>query len=251
MGSNTFGGSSTVGARQRNIPFTGGGPVAQPWTPTFSGAGASLEVHFLNLDGAEILIKTYTLSATVTGIYGIGTFLADLQSQGNAYPEGFIAYCRNANIALGRTGTQKQTTNSILYDAKGNALVSQPEILEPGDALHWAMIAGSNGWKIYRDESSSSGATPVIAVGSLGTDRSGTITTGGLAQVAAAANVNRAEITFMNPFNATESLFWSDATTASASTYETKAGGTFTSRATNAISVFGATTAHAFVGTER
>lgn len=95
------------------------------------------------------------------------------------------------------------------------------------------------------------GGSTVSIIGTAGTDKSGTITTGGTAQVAAASNTSRSEFTGFNPLSATESLSWSDTGTATTSSYETIPGGTFTTNTTNAISVLGATTGHAYAATER
>lgn len=159
---NPFDDRSPFWPSNRSVGFTGGGPVAQIFTPTFAGAGASIEVHFLNQNQQDVFTKTYTLSATPTGILGIGTFSSDLLSIKPRCPEGFIAYARSGTVTVGRTGSQAQDLNWTTYSNAGVEQTSQPETMDPGDALHWGLVAGSNGWKIYRNESSSSGATPVI-----------------------------------------------------------------------------------------
>lgn len=97
-------------------------------------------------------------------------------------------------------------------------------------------------------------AWPVKSSGSL-TDRSNTITTGGTAQNAMAANTSRKYARITNPVSATESLWVNDSGTATAASpseellpgdqYET---GLFAP--TNAISVFAATTGHPYVARE-
>lgn len=87
------------------------------------------------------------------------------------------------------------------------------------------------------------------------TDRSGTITTGGTAQNAMAANTSRKYASVTNPISATESLFVNDAGTATAASpsYELLPGESYETGAfvpTNAISVLAATTGHAFIARE-
>jgi hypothetical protein len=114
-------------------------------------------------------------------------------------------------------------------------------------------------------------ATRVILVGSAGaagagsvvasvpsgalTDKSGTITAGGTAQVAAAANSSRKYLFLQNPTGAPGSLWFSTTATAVAASpsvelvpgasYET---GSFVP--TGAVSIIGATTGQAFTGRE-
>lgn len=87
------------------------------------------------------------------------------------------------------------------------------------------------------------------------TDRSGTITTGGTAQNAMAANASRKYARITNPISATESLWVNDSGTATAASpseellpgdqYETNGFAP-----TGAISVIAATTSHAFTARE-
>lgn len=85
------------------------------------------------------------------------------------------------------------------------------------------------------------------------TDRSGTITTGGVAQNAMAANTARKYARLKNPITATEDLYFSFTGTASASSDSLPAGYEAVSRSfvpTGALSIYAATTGHAFVAEE-
>lgn len=106
------------------------------------------------------------------------------------------------------------------------------------------------------------GGAPAAAVSiplSTATDRSGAVTAGGTAQNAMAANASRQGGFIYNPITAAqqniaaaESLFVSESGTANANTsVEIKPGGMFQIGSTNAISVLGATTSHAWSGEER
>jgi hypothetical protein len=84
------------------------------------------------------------------------------------------------------------------------------------------------------------------------TDRSGTLTAGGAAQEAVAANTSRNYLLIRNPINATEEL-WVNLTgtaTAASPSVRLDAGDYLIFEAgfipTNAVSVFAATTGHAF-----
>lgn len=84
------------------------------------------------------------------------------------------------------------------------------------------------------------------------TNRSGTITTGGTAQVAIAANTSRNYLFIRNPSDATEALWFSLVGTAAAASPSVRldAGDSFEYAGsfipTNAVSVFAATTGHAY-----
>jgi hypothetical protein len=84
------------------------------------------------------------------------------------------------------------------------------------------------------------------------TDRSGTITTGGVAQVLAAANASRVYLFVQNTSAGT--LYLSFTGTASASTLQLAPGASYENPAhfcpTGAVSIYGATTAQAFVAME-
>jgi hypothetical protein len=84
------------------------------------------------------------------------------------------------------------------------------------------------------------------------TDRSGTITAGGTAQAAVSANTSRNYLFVRNPIDATEALWVSLVGTAAAASPSVRldAGDSFEYAGsfipTNALSVFAATTGHAF-----
>lgn len=84
-------------------------------------------------------------------------------------------------------------------------------------------------------------------------DGSGTLTTGGTAQVAFIANSNRSYLMVQNPIAATETLFVNIAATAStsAASYELAPGGSITFQAGTApiaaVSVNAVTTGHRWV----
>lgn len=82
-------------------------------------------------------------------------------------------------------------------------------------------------------------------------NKGGTITAGGTAQVAMAANSSRAGMVLENPDSATEKLFYSFAGTATTSSPSLKIGQAIALDARtcpgSALSVLGATTAHPFV----
>lgn len=83
-----------------------------------------------------------------------------------------------------------------------------------------------------------------------GTDRSGTIATGGAAQNVAAANTARRGFDFQNTSD-TEMRVTENGTPATATTgFQVLAGGTFRTRTNRAISVFCATTGKTFAATE-
>lgn len=83
-----------------------------------------------------------------------------------------------------------------------------------------------------------------------GTDRSGTIATGGTAQNVAAANTARRGPDFQNTSD-TEMRVTENGTAATATTgFQVLAGGAFRARTNRAISVFCATTGKAFAATE-
>jgi hypothetical protein len=97
-----------------------------------------------------------------------------------------------------------------------------------------------------------SGTVNVVASGPL-TDHSDTITTGGVAQDAMAVNSSRKFARLKNPDTATEDLYYSFTGTASASSDVLHAGDEMIAVSfvpTQALSVFAATTAHAFVAEE-
>lgn len=85
-----------------------------------------------------------------------------------------------------------------------------------------------------------------------GTNRSGTITTGGTAQVLAAANTSRKSLTGQN-ISAGDLWLNEIGGTAAANTagsYRVAPGGTFSVSTNRAISIVGATTSQAFTATE-
>jgi len=83
-----------------------------------------------------------------------------------------------------------------------------------------------------------------------GTDRSGTITTGGTAQQVAAANPSRVGITFQNTSDTV--MYLSENGTAASATngYQLAAGAPVNVSTNRAISVFCATTGKTFAATE-
>lgn len=91
-----------------------------------------------------------------------------------------------------------------------------------------------------------------MSIGHL-TDASGTITTGGTAQVLLAANPARKYLFVQNPITATETLrVCPDATATTTNSFELAAGGVLELSdeeflSTGAISILAATTAHAFI----
>lgn len=96
------------------------------------------------------------------------------------------------------------------------------------------------------------GTVNVVASGAL-TNRSGTITTGGVAQNAMAANASRKYARLKNPVTATENLYFSFTGTASTSSDYLQAGYELVTDSfvpTSALSIYAATTAHAFVAEE-
>lgn len=101
------------------------------------------------------------------------------------------------------------------------------------------------------DESNRLTVAAVAAKGAL-TNRSGTITAGGTAQAAVAANTSRNYLLIRNPIDATEAL-WINLTgtaTAASPSLRLDAGDILTFEGsfvpTNAVSVIAATTGHAF-----
>ena len=83
-----------------------------------------------------------------------------------------------------------------------------------------------------------------------GTDRSGSITTGGAAQNVAAANAARRGLDFQNTSD-TEMRVTENGTAATATTgYLVAGGGRFSARTNRVISVFCATTGKTFAATE-
>lgn len=113
------------------------------------------------------------------------------------------------------------------------------------------IIAGTVG----EDGAFDPGSVPVTPTSGALTDRSGTITTGGTAQTAAAANTARKHLFIQNPSTAPGSLWFSTTGTAvqaspsielvPGASYET---GTFVP--TGVVSVIAATTGHAFTARE-
>ena len=88
-----------------------------------------------------------------------------------------------------------------------------------------------------------------------GTDKSGSISSGGVAQNAIASNSSRRGWCIQNPPTATEVLYVRDSGTASATTGVALGAGQQVCNspgitATAAISVFAATTSHAYTGVE-
>lgn len=100
----------------------------------------------------------------------------------------------------------------------------------------------------------SSGDGEIAASGAL-TDKSGTITTGGTAQTAVAANTARKYLFIQNPSTASGSLWFSTVATAVAASpsIELVPGASYESGLfcpTGAVSIIGATTGMAFTGRE-
>lgn len=99
----------------------------------------------------------------------------------------------------------------------------------------------------------SSASAPIytqIASLPAGTDRSGSVTTGGTAKNVAAANTSRRGLDFQNTSD-TEMRVTENGTAATAATgYLVAAGGRFSARTNRAISVFCATTGKTFAATE-
>ena len=89
----------------------------------------------------------------------------------------------------------------------------------------------------------------VSVIGTSATDRSGTITTGGVAQNAMAANPARHQWNVYN--NSDTAMTVSVIGTASATSVSLVPGGLANGKETNAVSVFGPTTGKAFLAWER
>ncbi len=110
------------------------------------------------------------------------------------------------------------------------------------------VVAQTNGVRLYWPNGDEVGG------GTL-TDKSGTITTGGAAQDAAAANTSRHYLFLQNPSTAPGSLWFSTVATAVAASpsIELVPGASYESGMfcpTGAVSIIGATTGMAFVGRE-
>jgi hypothetical protein len=111
---------------------------------------------------------------------------------------------------------------------------------------------GSSAFGVDYVSASGSGGAAAAATLPAGTNRSGSITTGGTAQVLAAANPARVSLTAQN-ISTTD--LWVNETggTAAASTagsFRVVAGGAFSVSTNQAISVFGATTGQTWTATE-
>lgn len=106
----------------------------------------------------------------------------------------------------------------------------------------------------YADYTNGGSVTVAPTTGAL-TDKSGTITTGGTAQTAAALNASRKYLFIQNPSTAPGSLWFSTVTTAVAASpsIELVPGASYESGLfcpTGAVSIIGATTGQAFTGRE-
>lgn len=127
----------------RGFRADGGGWPVQPWVPCFSGSGATLEVHFLDADGSEIAVHTYTLSSTPVGAYGLtrtnSSFLADRPK--NAV--GFRAYARDADVSVGRGGTVNALSSGTYCDPAATL----PDTLYEDWSFDWCIVGGSDGWR--------------------------------------------------------------------------------------------------------
>jgi hypothetical protein len=118
----------------------------------------------------------------------------------------------------------------------------------PLDLVYTSLVDGSTGLATGTAANPLNVTTSGGGGGSL-TDASGTITAGGTAQTALAANSSRRYVLIENPVSATEVLYFSFTGTASASSPSLNPGGSFNSGSfvpTGALSLFAATTSHAF-----
>lgn len=101
-----------------------------------------------------------------------------------------------------------------------------------------------------------SASSPVSIVPTISTftDRSGTITTGGVSQTLMAANASRKSFLVQNPPTATENLYINFTSAASASTLALTPGASYFEESSvvtsEAVTVFAATTGHAFIAKE-
>lgn len=119
---------------------------------------------------------------------------------------------------------------------------------------------GSNVTELYKDMGGYQAKAVYIAGGSVGgssalpngTDRSGTITTGGTAQQLAAANTSRVSLTGQNISSGDLWISENGANAApnAAGSYKISSGQAFSVGTSRAISIYGATTAQAFTATE-
>lgn len=111
---------------------------------------------------------------------------------------------------------------------------------------------GSTAFGVDYTVASSSGGAAAAATLPAGTNRSGSITTGGTAQALAPANASRVSLTAQNI--STADLWVNEiggtAAANTAGSYRVIAGGAFAVATNQAISVFGATTGQAWTATE-
>ena len=132
---------------------TGGGFIASVYTPSFAGAGATLEVRALAADGGVVksnsntYTMSYPLTATACGVLGLSTagtgsaptWMADWPDQA----VGFIAYARGAAVTVGRGGESPNNPTDGLYIKVG---APQDEALAVGQCGAWALVADAHGW---------------------------------------------------------------------------------------------------------
>lgn len=183
-----------------------------------------------------------------------GSGVAELQEVRNAQPAtnayGGVTRDVNLDIALSalrdaitKTGPTSKTLADIVAALVGLSVsVSNFPGTQPVSLASLPALAAG---------SAVIGHVRVDTSGAL-TDRSGTITTGGVAQDAVASNAARRYLLVRNPKNAAESLWLSLVGTATAASpsLEIKAGEAYVAEdlfvPTNAVSLIGATTGHAF-----
>ena len=160
-----------------------------------------------------------------------------------------------AQLIGGTDGTDLRALNvdaSGVLTTKTGYAEGQPGSATPANAL---FIGGTDGTDLRALATDTLGRQVTTATGTL-TNRSGTITAGGTAQVLMAVNASRKYLLVQNPSAATESL-WINFTTAaveSQPSIELTPGQGFLMEAgfisTEAVSVIAATTGHAFTAKE-
>jgi hypothetical protein len=136
----------------RSVGFTGGGGITHVWSPCFAGANASIEVHFLDINGQELLVKTYALplNGSIIGAFGLGTNALIAGQQGTFLGDqpqnavGFIGYARGASIQIGRCGSNKPQNNA----SYALSAATTPDSMEVGQQFAWCLVAGAHGYSI-------------------------------------------------------------------------------------------------------
>lgn len=226
----TVSGTPTVNANAANTIFTASAYNA---VYTVAAGTTSPPAGWENvLTGAATSILLINSKNCILNIY------AALDAGSNVLPVVSIPVAANAGL-------------QISYPANGNFY---QYTITNTDAT-----SGTFNLNIYYGSILSSGRLPqalaqsvsVIPSAGTPTDRSGTITTGGTAQTIAVANAYRTHFAIINPPTATETLYVSFTGTATANSMQLLAGGSIIYDApqfvpNSAVSVFAATTGHAF-----